>query len=241
MNIEIKPIRKETLPEKIISEIKSLIESGQVAHGTRLPSEREFSRMLGVSRPSLREALKVLSVLGIIEHRHGEGTFLTEDRDNWPIEPFSVFFSIKKGALIDIYEARQGLEVKAAALAAERRTKEDLQKMTRAINKMKQSVGEVAMFLAHDLEFHRSLVSSTKNPVLIDLLEKIYKIHFETRDLLYATADNYEVNTQSDLEKHVQLLTHIAEGNAAAASQNIQDHLEEVQQRIMKATPGQRH
>ena len=97
--IKVRAVKKESLSEKIIAEIKSLIDSGQIKQGSKLPSERDFSRMLGVSRPSLREALKALSVLGIIENRHGEGNFLSEDHRSWPSEPLSIFFSIKKGAL----------------------------------------------------------------------------------------------------------------------------------------------
>lgn len=236
MKIDIKPVKKETLSQKIITEIKSLIDSGQLTPGMKLPSEREFSQMLGVSRPSLREALKVLSVLGIIEHRHGKGTYLTTEHDNWPIEPLSIFFSIKKGALIDIYEARQGLERTANSLAAKRRTQEDLDSMTEAINKMRKAIDDTAKFFKYDIDFHIAIVSSTRNPVLIDLLKKIYKIHFETRDVLYSTAENYEINTKDDLAKHEKLLKHISDGNADAASKNIHDHLEEVQERIMRVT-----
>ena len=236
MEIDVKPVKKETLSQKIISEIKSLIDSGQLMPGTKLPSEREFCQMLGVSRPSLREALKSLSVLGIIEHRHGEGTYLTAEQDTWPIEPLSIFFSLKKGALIDVYEARMGLEKTTVELAARRRTQDDLENFKNILKKMRESIDDSTSFFKYDIKLHMAIVTSTRNPILIDLLQKIYKVHFETRNTLYSASETYEIDTRYDLSMHEELINHISDGNENAASENIHRHLLEVQERIKRAT-----
>jgi DNA-binding FadR family transcriptional regulator len=75
--IEVNPVKKENLPEKIIREIKHLIHSGQIAPGSRLPGERNLANMLSASRSSLGEALKALRILGVIENRHGDGNFIS--------------------------------------------------------------------------------------------------------------------------------------------------------------------
>ncbi|MBW2139008.1 MAG: FadR family transcriptional regulator, partial [Deltaproteobacteria bacterium] len=75
-NIPVKKIRKKSVPEEIILELQNLIDAGHLKPGSRLPAEREFAKMLDVSRPSLREALRTLSLLGIIENRPGSGTYL---------------------------------------------------------------------------------------------------------------------------------------------------------------------
>ena len=146
----------------------------------------------------------------------------------------SIFFSIKKGALIDIYEARQGLERTAVALAAKRRTQEDVENFKTIIKKMRTAINDTTKFFEYDIDFHIAIVSSTRNPILLDLLQKIYKIHFETRDILYSTAEKYEIDTQYDLAQHELLLKHISDGDAEAASKNIHDHMKEVQERIKR-------
>lgn len=232
--IKVKTIRKETLSEKIISEIKNLIDSGQITPGSRLPSERKFAVMLGVSRPSLREALKALGILGIIVNKQGEGNFLSENNTPWPTEPLSLFFSLKKGALIDIIEARKGIEMHAVALASERRTKEDISAMKAVLKNMHGSLNDYDAFLRHDMDFHLSISTATKNEIIIDLMEKIHKISFNTRDTLWKTADHYEINIKSDLAKHEKLLEYIVKGDAQNASKCIARHLDELLTRLKK-------
>ncbi len=233
-NMKVKTIKKETLSEKIIIEIKNLIDSGQITPGSRLPSEREFAGMLGVSRPSLREALKALSVLGIIINKQGEGNFLSENNDPWPIEPLSLFFSLKKGALIDIIEARKGLEMHASALASERRTIEDINTIKAILKNMHGSLNDYDAFLRHDMDFHLSIGMATKNEIIIDLMEKIQKISFNTRDTLWKTADHIEINIKSDLAKHEKLLEFIVAGDAQNASKCIARHLDELLERLKR-------
>jgi GntR family transcriptional regulator, transcriptional repressor for pyruvate dehydrogenase complex len=233
-NMKVKPIKKETLSEKIIIEIKNLIDSGQITPGSRLPSEREFAAMLGVSRPSLREALKALSILGIIINKQGEGNFLSENNDPWPIEPLSLFFSFKKGALIDIIEARKGLEMHAVALASERRTIEDVSNIKAILKNMRGSLNDYKAFLHHDMDFHLSIGMATKNEIIIDLMEKIQKISFNTRDTLWKTADHIEINIHSDLAKHEKLLEFIVASDAQNASKCIAQHLDELLERLKR-------
>lgn len=230
--IKVNAIKRETLSEKIIGEIKSLIDDGQITHGSRLPSEREFAQMLRVSRPSLREAIKALSVLGIIVNKHGEGNFLSDDHDNWPSEPLSIFFSLKKGALIDLYEARKGLEMQAVSLAAERRTPDDITKMRSALNKMRQSISDADDFYRYDMHFHLAINAATKNEVIIDLLGKIHKLSVKTRDLLWKTGDKYEADAKHDLAKHEKLFEYIVAGEAENAAADVGKHIDELLQKI---------
>jgi GntR family transcriptional repressor for pyruvate dehydrogenase complex len=233
-NIRVKSIKKRALPEQIISEIKSLIDSGQLTYGSRLPSEREFAQMLGVGRPTLREALKALKVLGIVHNRHGAGNFLTKELDDWPIEPLSVFFSIKKGALIELYEARKGLEISAVSLSAVRRSEVDLKVIQSTVEKMRNALDDYNRFYNHDTEFHRAIVASTQNSIIIDLMEKIYRLCIETRKILWETAGTYEIYPTHDLEKHEELLAYIEQKDSEAAVRCVSSHMDEIIQRYKK-------
>lgn len=229
--MDIPSIKKETLPEKIIGVIRTMIDSGQLSPGSRLPGEREFAGMLGVGRQTLREALKALSILGIIVNRHGEGNFLSDDPNDWPMEPLSVFFSVKKGALLDLYEARKGIEMSSVSAAAERRTDEDIEKQRAALEAMRAAVDDYQLFYTLDFDFHRAIAAATGNPIIIDWTEKLYRLCQETQQILWDTADKYEVRPIDDLAGHEELLEHIINRDAEAASRCIAEHIGRVIER----------
>ena len=158
--LPVKPIQKKSIPEAIIHELKSLIDSGHITPGNKLPGERELAQMLNVSRPSLREALRALSLLGILDNRQGNGTYLASS-NQWPIEPFSIMLSIKKGALLDIFEARESIENTSAGLAALRRDEDDLKEMQKALKKMQLCFKDPDEYIKYDLNFHKAVISAT--------------------------------------------------------------------------------
>lgn len=226
--ITVNTIKKESVPEKIIGEIKNLIDSGQLAMGSKLPSEREFARMLGVGRPALREALKALAILGVCINKHGEGNFLTDDPHNWPVEPLSIFFSIKKGALLDIYETRKALEMQAAGLAAQRRTSADLATMQTALDGMRANTDDLDRFCEYDHAFHMAFGKASKNQVLTDLIGKMHTLGVQTRLSAWETADQVAFEASRDLDAHARLATHIANGDGPAATRCVADHLDRI-------------
>ena len=126
----LRPMQRSRLYERLVERLLSLIHELQLTAGDRLPPERELAAGLGVSRASVRQALVVLEVQGLIEVRHGEGAILLETR------PDSTVLSAVRAhtrRLPEIIEAREALEVKIAALAALRRTDEDLTKIKSAL------------------------------------------------------------------------------------------------------------
>jgi GntR family transcriptional repressor for pyruvate dehydrogenase complex len=123
--LSIKPIQKQKIPEIIISELKDIIDSGQIEPGDKLPPERDLAGMLNVSRSSLRETLRNLSLLGILDNKSGKGTFLKTAPNRWPIEPFLIV-SLESSNLLSMFEAHHELELVVVHWAAERRTKSNL-------------------------------------------------------------------------------------------------------------------
>jgi GntR family transcriptional repressor for pyruvate dehydrogenase complex len=209
-SISIRPIRKKTVPEEIIHELKSLIDSGKITPGSKLPPERELARMLNVSRPSLREALRALSLLGIVENRHGSGTYLTSSPDRWPLEPFSILLSLNKGALLDIFEARKSLEGTVAALAARRRNVDDLKTMKEALGKMRVNVRNYGTYTKHELRFHKAIVEAAGNRVISDLMSYL----------------------DEDLRHHEEIFERIKSGDEQMAIRTMTDHLLLFEQRL---------
>ncbi len=231
-SISIKPIRKKTVPEEIIHELKSLIDSGKITPGSKLPPERELAGRLNVSRPSLREALRALSLLGIVENRHGSGTYLNSSPDRWPLEPFSILLSLSKGALLEIFEARKSLEGTVAALAATRRNDDDLQAMEEALVKMRHNVRNYTTYTKYEMKFHKTIVEAAGNRVIRDLMEKIYRLLIDTRKRVYRYASETLSYLDEDLRNHEGILEHIKSGDEQMAMKAMTDHLLLFEQRL---------
>ena len=229
------PIQKKRVSEKIVQELKALLESGHLTPGCKLPPERELCVMLNVSRPSLREALRALGMIGVIENRQGDGTYLATSSSEWSGEALSMMLLIHKGALQDIFEARESLEVTAAKLAAQRRTPEDLKAMEAALETMRRKFNTTAAYIKADLNFHQTVVTATRNPVIIDLMNKLYKLLIPTRDLIYRHHQLTGLNVDRDFHFHESLFENIKSQDADAASQVMGAHMAHFKNRLLNA------
>jgi len=239
-SIKVTPVKKENIPEKIIREIKLLIDSGQIVLGGRLPSERDLAGLLDVSRSSLREALKALSILGIIENRHGDGNFISASSTDWPMEPLSIFLSVKRGAMIDLIDARQGLEITAAELAARRRTQNDISRMNQAIKDMHATQDSPELFYIHDLRFHQHLVAAAQNLVVADLLQKIYTLSNATRMEIHHLDSHFYKYIRYDIGEHEKLLHNIENKRPEGAIACMTRHMKSIRQRYLDANSHER-
>ena len=169
----LEPIKKTRLYEKVIAQILGLIRNGSLAPGDRLPTERELSERLDVSRTSIREALRSMEMMGYVESRVGirGGTFIKQVTIEDIIGPLTKLLNTYKNAesVFEFVEARVILESATARLAARRRVEEDLQAMEEALNLMAREVEKGDLGLAGDQRFHMSVVRSTHNDVLIKI------------------------------------------------------------------------
>jgi len=179
--MQIEPIRKKSVVKDAISKIKELIDQGYFKFGERLPAERELATSLGISLPSLREALSALSILGITDMLPGNGTYLRSSLDSWSNDPFSILFDLNKTVHIDLFEARRGMEGVIAELAAEKRTDKDLESMELVLKSMRDSVKDRDQFLKFETKFHEAVILAAQNFILRDFMEKMYKLLYESR------------------------------------------------------------
>jgi GntR family transcriptional repressor for pyruvate dehydrogenase complex len=224
-SLPIRPIRKISKPEEIIRQIKSLIDAEHLTPGSRLPGERGFARMLDVSRPSLREALRALSLLGIVEHRPGSGTFLIASGDRWPCEPLAILFGINKSAMIEIFEARKGMEGLVAGLAAERRSEEDLKSMREALHGMRRSLADPQTYLRHDMDFHAAIIEAAGNQVIAQVMGTLYRLLGEAREPFYRLGSSTLPLKEKNYKNHRRIYQPIAAGEKGGASAAMISHL----------------
>jgi len=172
--------RTKPVPELILDEITRLITEGILKPGDRLPSESELAERFGVGRSSLREAMRALQLLGIIEVIQGKGTFL---RQTYVLPLASDWTRISRMGLISqVMEARQIIEVAIAQLAAERATEEDIAAMRAAIRRAEQAHGDPMISGEASVEFHLALAEATHNEVLALMYKTVREWNNEIRN-----------------------------------------------------------
>jgi GntR family transcriptional repressor for pyruvate dehydrogenase complex len=189
--------------------------------------------MLNVSRPSVREALKALSLLGAIENRHGDGTYLSASTSQRLSEPFSILFTLNKGTLFDIFEARKILEVGVVALAAKRRNEEDIKAIEKALKEMWLNIRDTKEYGQNDIRFHQAIADATGNVLISDLMGKLYKLLFidtKYHELRYGP-DTVTYREQV-CRDHEGILECIVKGDGQKAVQAMMDHLMNFEQRL---------
>jgi GntR family transcriptional repressor for pyruvate dehydrogenase complex len=208
--------------ERVVLHIERLIESGQLKPGDRLPAERELARRIGVSRPTLRSGLQSLAALGVLESRHGAGTFITAGPPKLATGPLSLLASLHGFTRDEMFEVRSALEVSAAGLAAERATGHDLAAMAEEVTGMFAALQEPQAFLVHDVRFHRAVAAASKNAVLAALVEMISALVYERRRLTVELARDLKVSA----DMHRRIYRAIRERDGERARREMREHLD---------------
>lgn len=203
-------IRKGSLVETAIESLRTAIETGHWGVGDRLPVESELSDLLGVSRNTVREAVRVLAHVGMLETRQGDGTYVRATRDAG-----ETLRRIARTRLADQLEVRIMLETEAAKLAATRRTDPDLRKMTDALDARAKAGAVLPLRIRHDQAFHHALVAASHNSALVELYD--YFSH-----AVSLTIEQTETNSdlpEPSQEDHELLLAAVRRQDTAKAEQ----------------------
>jgi GntR family transcriptional repressor for pyruvate dehydrogenase complex len=203
--------------------------SGQIAAGTRLPSERQLSASLGVGRSAVREALAALEILGIVVVRPGSGTYLRDSASE--LLPRTLSWGMMLGAprTRELVELRGGLEVQVVSLAAERITDEGLERLAEHLDAMRASRGDLAAFVEADARFHGEIASSAGNQVLRELLQSI-------RSLLRIWADRAlegEDDAATAVSEHAAIFAAVRDRDADAAASAMAAHMATAAARLL--------
>ncbi|NIK58586.1 FadR/GntR family transcriptional regulator [Kribbella shirazensis] len=162
-----KKVERVSLVESVGTQLREEITAGRWAVGARIPSETELVEELGVSRASVREAVRGLVQSGLLATRQGDGTYVTA-RDATDV---AIRRRLVAADHSDVIEVRRGLDIVAAGLAASRRTRTDVKALNKALAARAAAgeAGDEAAFVTNDVEFHLSVARASHNPVLIDL------------------------------------------------------------------------
>jgi DNA-binding FadR family transcriptional regulator len=158
-----------------------MIAAGELEPGQRLPTERDLAAQLGLSRSSMREAIRALTALGVLEARHGSGIYVTRLEAGDLLETFGVVAEISRGPrLVELLEVRRILESAATAMAAARIDDSQLSDVADHLAAM-EATDDPDAILAHDLDFHRSVVAAAGNETLAAIIEGLSNRTFRAR------------------------------------------------------------
>ncbi|WP_018757182.1 FadR/GntR family transcriptional regulator [Paenibacillus terrigena] len=233
--MEITRLAKRNHYEEIIEQLKRLILDGRVKVGEKLPSTKELSERFGVGRSTMREALSALKAMGLIEIRQGGGCTVIASSVMEVEMPELSSLRMNRSTVLELIEARKALEVSNAALAAEKATAEDKQKLQAIVVEMERSIGDDQAGERTDLEFHLMLAQATHNSVLVRLFESIAEqmeraIQQTRRVELYA---NRSVSEQL-YQEHLSISEAVQQGQPDQASQAMRTHLQHVESILTK-------
>jgi GntR family transcriptional regulator, transcriptional repressor for pyruvate dehydrogenase complex len=168
----IKPEKNMKVYDQVVEQVRDMIVEGSLKKGDRLPSERDLAEQLNISRSSVREAIRALDVIGLVESRHGGGNYIRESFENSLFEPLSMMFMLEKCKIRDILELRRIMEVETSALAASRIRNDELDKLSIIIEKMKIT-GDEEINVQLDRDFHYSIARASENFLVINILDVI--------------------------------------------------------------------
>lgn len=218
------PIKNTTVSEKVVEQIKEMLLNGNLKKGDKLPSERQMAETLEVSRSSVREALKELEIMGLIESKQGEGNFIKDNFEDILFEPFSTFFLIKESNAEEILELRNVIEKGTVVLAAERITAEELEDIKNILITAENSNSEDELAKL-DLIFHYKIAQASKNFLLQSILNAVSSLIEASIKDIRKNIMIEEKHKEIIKSQHLDIYKALESHNPKAAEKAMTDHL----------------
>lgn len=205
--VELTPVSAGSTVDAVLDQLQATVRSGAWAVGQRIPGELELTRQLRVSRPAVREAIRALTHIGVLEVRRGDGTYVRSAADPRPL-----LQRMQRCDVRDVFEVQLAYDVQAAKLAARRRTEADIARLHTLLEARNSATG-AAEFGDTDAEFHLAIIEITRNPVLVEAARFFAA---QLRQALGAVRRDHEV-PEAGPAAHRAVVDAIAAGDAEAA------------------------
>jgi GntR family transcriptional regulator, transcriptional repressor for pyruvate dehydrogenase complex len=216
------PLVRTTLTASAFEQLISYVVHGEWKAGDRIPPERELCQQLGIARTSLREALKAMELIGMLDSRVGDGTFVCERSEFLSRPLLWAFTGTDRAELRDIMEAREFLERDLAGLAAERASETEIEEIGAAVRLMRKSIAEGEPLLEPDMAFHLAIAKAAHNQVLRNAVQLLRNLMRQWIALKHLIPDV----PVKILKEHEAIYRAIRRRNAAAARDAMWGHLE---------------
>lgn len=224
---KIRPVIRTSISEEIAKQIIKLISTGELQPGQRLPSERDLCEQFGASRSSLREALRCLSIVGVLNARVGDGTSVATDGETFLRRIVEWRLITEKHDVENLMQVRIALEGVSAANAALRASPEDIGRFRDLLAKMKLAAKDARKFAMLDVDFHLALAKASGNALVFDLVSMI------RNHLVRVLPNVLQLPNAMPLsaKEHSAIIAAVGRGDAEAARAAMHAHLEAVLRR----------
>lgn len=214
-------IGRMALTDRAMLKVKEMIQSGELRPGDRLPPEQELSERLGLSRSSLREAVKALEAIRVLDVRRGDGTYVTSLDPSLLLEAVSFILDFhRSSAVLEVFAVRRILETEAAALAASNVTANDLTQLHAAFEEVEDD--EIDSLIDHDKKFHALLAAASGNGYLAGLIETVSDQTVRARYWRGVTDEDAITRT---IAEHKAILQAVEAGDATLARALMLTHI----------------
>jgi GntR family transcriptional repressor for pyruvate dehydrogenase complex len=218
-------VKKTRVFEDVARQIQHLIVEGTLNPGDLLPPERQLAERLGVSRNSVRDAIRALEVVGLIVPRQGEGNVVADVSPEVLVSPIATLLFRKRKLVAELLEFRKMFEPAVAARAADRATAVEIEHLREILERQRRKSRDGESTVQEDAEFHYALAIAAGNSVVRALLDVVMELLRETR----ARSLQVEGRLERSLEGHQRVLDAIEAHDAGAAERAVRQHIEEIE------------
>lgn len=217
----------------IVEQVRDLIKNGRLKPGDKLPPEQVLAEKFGTSRPSVREALSALEILGITESRGGKGNFI-KDNLNFPSYEQKYRELEEEESPFELLEARKAMETEIVGLCAKKATKEEIAILEESLNKMKENMTNIPKVMEIDREFHINIARAAHNNLLYSMMTYLSnllteKLWINLKEKSWAIPGR----PQKYLEEHIEIFNAIKNKDSKTACKRMYDHLAGVEKDLL--------
>jgi GntR family transcriptional repressor for pyruvate dehydrogenase complex len=225
----VEAVRRPRLCDEVARQLQELIHAGHLKPGDRLPPERDLVRRFQVSRGSVRDALRMLELVGLVRSRQGEGTVVQELSADNLMPPLSAALIPKRELLAELLELRRIVEPAFAARAAARATPEAIASLEDVLRRQRERSGRHESTILEDSEFHYLVATASGNAVVNRVIDVLLDLMRESR----ARSLQVDGRLERSLEGHTRILRAIKRRSPKAAEKAMRRHLEEIERLLL--------
>lgn len=227
------PVVRQSLSDRLAQRIRQLIQNGDYHEGDRLPAIMEMARRFGVGHPTVREALKKLQTMGVIDIRHGSGVYVTRSHEVLLLASPDFTGTVTRKLLLDLIQTRIPIEMQSVSLAAKNATAENLAEMQQLLTTAGENLDDDTVLTSVNMAFHRQIALASGNTVMTQLLDVLQELFTEEQRLILGIFGSRE----RDHQEHLGILAALERRDEALCVQRMRTHLEGVQEAIRQWDP----
>lgn len=225
MSPQIKPIKPRRISDQVFDQLRELIFRGEFKAGEKILTEREMAEAFGVSRTSVRDAINKLVVMGLLEQRQGQGTFVRSPESKSQ-SLLATMVESQNASLVDVLEVRMGLECNAAAMAALRADEKDFQFMRKSIDALETAAASGHLAEAADVSFHMAISYATGNRLQVTIMKNVYDYLFAGVDTHLEALYRRPDDLAAILDQHRAIYRAIRDHDPEGAHLTMRQHIE---------------